>query len=69
MSVSAVSSALHGLQAAQAQMDGSAAAAAGGGDPTSAITGAVDANVQADVNIAMLRAAMDQEKSVISILA
>lgn len=76
--VSAVSSSLAGITAAQAQLDVAAqsvargdlpGAGSGGDDLIAAATGASGAQVQQAVSLSMLRRAMDMEKSIIDVMA
>jgi hypothetical protein len=77
MGVGAVSSSLTGIAAAQKQMDSAASAAARsgvigdsqGGDIVDSVTGGMSAQLQQSVSLAMLRRAMDMEKSLIDVIA
>lgn len=82
MNVSATSSSLIGIAAAQSQMDAAAQVAArsgligdapsadaGTGDLVDAVTGADGAQLGQAVNIALLRRSMDMQQSIIDILA
>ena len=83
MNVGAVSNSLLGIAAAQGQMDAAAQAAARSGligdagnspneitgDVVDAVTGSVNASLGQAVNLAMLRRAMDMQKSIIDVIA
>ena len=77
MGVGAVSSSLVGISAAQKQMDAAASSAARsgvmgdsqGGDIVDSVTGGMNAQLQQSVSLAMLRRAMDMEKSLIDVIA
>ncbi|MBO9533616.1 MAG: hypothetical protein J7513_11655 [Solirubrobacteraceae bacterium] len=83
MNVNATNSALIGVYAAQGQMDAAAQAAArsgligdGGnsvnaatGDIVDAVVGGANASTAQAVNLAMLRRAMDMQKSIIDVIA
>jgi hypothetical protein len=76
--LSAVSSSLLGVSAAQDQLDVAAAsvargdlpgASSGGDDLVDAATGASGAQLQQSVSLAMLKRAMDAEQSLVNVFA
>jgi hypothetical protein len=66
MNVSAASSAMYGLAAAQGMFGGSAQAAAG---VTSPAAGASDGSATEAVQVAVLQKALDMERGLVNILA
>jgi len=70
MNVSATSFALSGIAAAQMLFDGSArAASSAGGDSGAAAVGTQQASTANSVGVAVLRMALDSERSLVDILA
>jgi hypothetical protein len=70
MSISAISSALGGVASAQGMFDAAAQSAAQGGASDSAASGGMTtAAVAEQIGVSLLRESLDQERSLVNILA
>jgi hypothetical protein len=69
MSIGAVNGALTGLAAAQSMFGATAQAAGNVGSASGDGSGASAANVAEEASVAVLRMALDQERSLVNILA